>query len=202
MKRIILGTLLASCMLFASDTAVEFKSELFDASKIKNEEMKGFLIGMEKSVSKNMSQTVKDYFETKTCKEDFYNTVSIDDIKSFVANGYQFSFLLALNILNSDKQDIDTNTYLQIINNYKFLNCGVGRFYNPIKLLPKHNKAILENLNELSIAEFRDLLSSVKDEAVWNPTDENIKKLKMLQDFMEQKAESFSGQMKKNSMDK
>jgi len=65
MKKIIIGTLITGCMLFASDKAVEFKSDLFDLNKVKSEEMKGFLIGIESSFS-SITKVVKDYYEVKT----------------------------------------------------------------------------------------------------------------------------------------
>lgn len=192
MKKIILGTLLASCMLFASDGATEFESKLFDVSKMENGKTKDYLLDLEK-LSPDIAKTLKDYFEAKTCKQDFYNTVTIDEVANFIIKTPTFAFLHSLNTLHLH---YDKDTYLQIISNYRFLNCGEGKFqrYSQIQMP--------ENLNELSISEFRDLLSSTKDETVWNPTDENVKNLKMLQDFMNQKAESFSSQMKKNSMEK
>lgn len=133
MKKIIVGTLVAGCMLLASDKTVSFESKLFDLNKVKNEEMKGFLVGIESSFP-SIAKVVKDYYEAKTCSKEFYNEVTIYNLKDFIATSPTYGVLVALDTLNSDKkEDAKENGYTELINTYKFMNCGDGTLPNSDK---------------------------------------------------------------------
>lgn len=134
MKKIVTGLLISSCMLFASDKAVELKSDLFDLNKIKSEEMKSFLLGVEYSHSL-VGKVLKDYYEAKTCDKEFYNKVTVDEIREFIVTA-PFGVLLALSYFDSEK-DTKDKKYTELINTYKFLNCGDG-------LLPNFDKYLKE----------------------------------------------------------
>lgn len=62
MEKMIIGILVAGCMLFAAPETVEFKSNLFDLNKVKNKEMKDFLIAVEASFP-SMGKIIKDYYD-------------------------------------------------------------------------------------------------------------------------------------------
>lgn len=133
MKKIIVGTLVAGCMLFASDKAVDLKSDLFDLNKVKSEEMRGFLAEFE-SVLPSAAKVVKDYYEAKTCKKEFYNEVTMDDVKELASTSPAYGVLIALRTLNDDKKEnAKNNGYADLINTYKFMNCGEGTLPNSDK---------------------------------------------------------------------
>ena len=132
MKKIIVGTLITGCMLFASDKTVSFENKLFDLNKVKNEEMKDFLIRIESSLP-SIAKVIKDYYEAKTCNKEFYNQVTISDVKEFVTTA-PYGVLIKLRALNSDKkEDAKDNGYAELINTYKFMNCGDGTLPNSDK---------------------------------------------------------------------
>ena len=122
MKKIIVGTLVAGCMLLASDKTVSFESKLFDLNKVKNEEMKGFLVGIESSFP-SIAKVVKDYYEAKTCSKEFYNEVTMDDVKELVSTNPAYAVLLQLSAIGDDTSKM---AYKQLVDEYKFMNCGDG----------------------------------------------------------------------------
>lgn len=129
MRKIIIGTLVVGCMLLASDKAIlsKTKSKLFDFDKVKSEETRDFLDALETTLPLT-AKVIKDYYEAKTCTKEFYNEVAIDDVKEFVTTS-PFGVLFALSILSSDKkEDAKDNEYSELINTYKFMNCGKGDF--------------------------------------------------------------------------
>jgi len=133
MKKIIVGTLITGCMLFASDKAVELKSNLFDLNKIKSEEMKDFLVGLESSFPL-IAKVVKDYYEAKTCSKEFYNEITMDDVMEFASTSRAYGVLITLITLNDGKKEnAKDNGYTELINTYKFMNCGDGMLPNPDK---------------------------------------------------------------------
>lgn len=129
MKKIIVGTLVAGCMLVASDKTVSFESKLFDLNKVKNEEMKGFLVGIELSFP-SIAKVVKDYYEAKTCSKEFYNEVTMDDVKEFVSTSPAYGVLYGLSAIGDDTSKL---AYNQLVSDYEFINCGKGTLSNPDK---------------------------------------------------------------------
>jgi hypothetical protein len=129
MKKVIMSMLVASSLIFAADTKVELKSVLFDLNKVKNENMKDFLVGIE-NVMPSAAEVMKNYLEIKTCNEEFYNEMTVDDIKNYYSDSAAYGVLFPLYVLNKDKKGIENNTYLQTINNYRFLNCGEGKYFD------------------------------------------------------------------------
>jgi len=125
-KKIIAGLLIFGCVLLASDKTVELKSNLFDVNKIKSEEMRNFLIALE-LVTPSATKIVKDYFEAKTCSKEFYNKVTVDDIKKFLTTKRIYGILFELSSPNSDKKEVAKgNRYIELISIYQFMNCGKG----------------------------------------------------------------------------
>lgn len=122
MKKIILGTLVVASVLFSSEKVVEVKS-MFDLNKVKSGEMKDFLVAVE-SLSSEAAAVVKDYHEAKTCTNEFYNKVAVKDLQEFFSENHAFSALLALKTIGNKKSKY---AYAQIINDYKFMNCGLGK---------------------------------------------------------------------------
>ncbi|MCK9473672.1 hypothetical protein [Sulfurimonas sp.] len=119
MKKIILGTLVVASVLFSSEKVVEVKS-MFDLNKVKSGEMKDFLVAVE-SLSSEAAAVVKDYHEAKTCTNEFYNKVAVKDLQEFFSENHAFS---ALKTIGNKKSKY---AYAQIINDYKFMNCGLGK---------------------------------------------------------------------------
>jgi len=78
MKKIIMGTLIAGSVLFASDKDVEFKGNLFDLNKVKSEEMRDFLAALESALP-SVSKVIKDYYEAKTCNKELDMSYRIDE---------------------------------------------------------------------------------------------------------------------------
>lgn len=134
MKKIILGSLILGSVLFASEQVVEFKSNLFDLNKIKSKEMRGFLARIEQFSW--MAKIIKDYYEAKTCNKEFYNEITMEDIEVFF-NSPASAFLMGAYIFNEKKSD--ENQYLQVINDYKFMNCGEGEIYNVQNIQNTHS---------------------------------------------------------------
>jgi hypothetical protein len=122
MKKIIIGMLAVGSMLFASGKEIELKSNLFDLSRVQSDEMKGALVGMELSFP-SVAKVIKDYYEAKTCSVDFYNKITIQDVEDFGTTS-TFNVLLQLDYLDNDA---GKPTYKQLINDYKFMNCGIGK---------------------------------------------------------------------------
>lgn len=130
MKKILIGTLISSCIIFANDNITKVKTDLFDFNKIENAEMKDFLNQIKDFG--NMGNVVKDYYEIRTCDKDFYNKVTVEEIKGFVNYSPAFATLISLKTLYSDTKDLKdvNNKYSELINTYKFLNCGAGNLPN------------------------------------------------------------------------
>lgn len=129
MKKAIIGTLIASCIVFANNNATNVKTEIFDLNKVENTEMQDFL--KELRNFEDTGKVIKDYYEIKTCDKDFYNKVTVNQIKGFVNYSPTFGTLISLKTLYSDaKEDDVNNKYIELINTYKFMNCGAGELPN------------------------------------------------------------------------
>jgi hypothetical protein len=122
------------CKNFNKQHTKEFCEKAFD-NKNSNSEVNGFIAGVA-SVTYMTAETIIDYFQSKTCKEDFTSTVSIEDIKHFLQEEPQFNFLTAMKAL-------DQNAYDKVIGNYKFINCGIGE-YKSIELEELKEKVMTE----------------------------------------------------------
>lgn len=123
MKKVILGILVTGSMLLASDKAVELKSNLFDLNKVKSDEMKGFLIGIERSMP-SVTKIIKDYYEAKTCNDEFYNEITMNDMQDFVGASPAFAVLMGL---NATEDETSRYAYARLIKDYRFMNCGMGK---------------------------------------------------------------------------
>lgn len=119
MKKVILGILVVGSVLLASDKTVGLKSNLFDLDKVKNEEMKSLLVDLETNLPYTL-KIVKDYYEAKTCTDEFYNKIAVNDVKEFAAS-VQLAVLTGLSM--GGQQD----AYEKLINDFKFMNCGEGK---------------------------------------------------------------------------
>lgn len=129
MKKAIIGTLIASCIVFANNNTTNVKTEIFDLKKVESVEMQDFLKQLKDF--KGTADVIKDYYEIKTCDKDFYNKVTVDEIKGFVNYSPAFGTLISLKTLYADTKDDDVNNkYSELINTYKFLNCGAGNLPN------------------------------------------------------------------------
>lgn len=63
-------------------------------------------------------ETVKDYFNAKTCSKDFTKKTSFSEVQNFIASATTFGTLTALKALNRDE------VYSHILHNYKAMNCN------------------------------------------------------------------------------
>ncbi len=63
---------------------------------------------------------VTDYFQAKTCKEDFIKDVSVKEIKKFTMTS-QYGILIGLKYQDTPITKAD---YLTLISSYKVMNCG------------------------------------------------------------------------------
>jgi hypothetical protein len=115
MKRLILGTILVGCMLFASN-----HTDLLQTKNIKNEKMKQFLLALEK-VSPTSMNVIEDYYGAKTCSKDFYNKTTVSNMQKFTSESVVFGLLIGLKALNTQTSRY---RYKQLIDNYAFMNCA------------------------------------------------------------------------------
>ncbi|AXH16435.1 hypothetical protein CP985_10345 [Malaciobacter mytili LMG 24559] len=135
MKKIFISSIIAATFLFAAqsnapkDINIEsnYKSTLYDYSKMKNEDIKSFLYKLE-STNSFFAEQLRDYTVVKTCNDEFYNNITLDELIQ-IANSNSITFFTALKYLNKEKPTMEENKYLQILNNYRFINCGVGSYY-------------------------------------------------------------------------
>lgn len=131
MRKIILGILVVGSMLLASDKAVELKSNLFDLNKVKSEEMKSFLVVFEATLPYAL-KVVRDYYEAKTCTDEFYNKITKDELIGFGETA-QLATLIGLSMGGHP------NDYEELINDYRFMNCGEGKPTAVKKIIEKQN---------------------------------------------------------------
>lgn len=112
MKKIIIGALVVGSMLFAS-------TQIAEVELSKSEKMKIFLEKFE-ALDLVSVKILKDYYETKVCSKDFYNAFSVEDTRNFVSGSPIYYTLMQLHIT-------DESAYNQLISDYKFMNCGIGK---------------------------------------------------------------------------
>jgi len=65
--------------------------------------------------------TINDYFQAKTCKEDFTDSVSVEEIREF-ATSHQFGILIGLKY--DENEPVSKASYLALNSAYKLMNCG------------------------------------------------------------------------------
>jgi hypothetical protein len=126
--------LVASSLIFAASNVTEqgtIKKEdnSIKLDKSKSDKTKGFIQGL-KQTFPVMANFIEEYYQIKTCKEDYYNYVSVDEIRDFAANGVNFGVLMGLKTFSDSKEGIENNKYLQVMNNYRFINCGEGKYFD------------------------------------------------------------------------
>lgn len=118
MKKFLFLITFISCVLYAGDKVNTLSnSKLYNTEDINNEVIRKYLVGLEKF---NFAQAViiKDYFEASSCRKDFYNHSSLNDLNIFV-------FSSKYDELNSAYED-DKKEYEELIKKEQFINCNVG----------------------------------------------------------------------------
>lgn len=116
MKKIILSAILFATItttgVFAKETKnLEYKIDTTDTKETMNN-IKGAL--------PKLHELLTDYFQAKTCKVDFVDRVSTEDIKEFMET-YQYGVLVGLKYQESP---INKANYIALISAYKAMNCG------------------------------------------------------------------------------
>lgn len=115
MKGIIL-----SAILFASITTSAM------ANETKNLELKGDfkttteMMNSIGAVFPKVHEILTDYFQANTCKEDFANRISTEDIKEFMQS-YQYGVLVGLKY---QEDPVNKSNYTALMSAYKAMNCG------------------------------------------------------------------------------
>lgn len=119
--KILLSCILATSLLVANETQNDNK--IFDLNIIEDKKVKEHLNELQKNLP-STAETINDYFSSKYCDENYYTKKSIDvineELKSLGAT-QQFGFLTAIKTINNDE-------YKKIISNYKYINCGLGKY--------------------------------------------------------------------------
>lgn len=119
--KILLSCILATNLLLANETQTDNK--IFDLNIIEDKKVKEHLNELQTNLP-STAETINDYFSSKYCDENYYSKKSIDvineELKSFGASP-QFGFLTAIKTINNDE-------YKKIISNYKYINCGLGKY--------------------------------------------------------------------------
>jgi hypothetical protein len=114
-KRILSAMLLASITItgaIADETKTKDLSGHYKNSKEMMADMKTNFPGV--------YDVVTDYFQAKTCKEDFIKDVSVKEIKKFTMTS-QYGILIGLKYQDTPITKAD---YLTLISSYKVMNCG------------------------------------------------------------------------------
>lgn len=119
--KILLSCILATNLLLANETQIDNK--IFDLNIIEDKKVKEHLNELQTNLP-STAETINDYFSSKYCDENYYSKKSIDvineELKSFGASP-QLGFLTAIKTINNDE-------YKKIISNYKYINCGLGKY--------------------------------------------------------------------------
>lgn len=146
MKKIIISSVaLATTMLFSgcsetlmqqetSETAQNAKTSIqipqsdkhiFNYDKIKDESVKELLYSMEATIP-SVGQIMKDYLAAQSCDDEFYTKKSKDELSTSINElgaSLQYGTLVAFYYVFDDHI-----AYNNVINNYKYMNCGIGEF--------------------------------------------------------------------------
>lgn len=136
MKKIVMCSFIATSLMFGAVTnEINSKSamsatdkkyadiKIFDLNKIEDGATKGYL-GALVNVSPSISIVIHDYYAAKYCDDDYYvksdfNTIE-KEVKELGASA-QYGMLISALFTIPD-------TYKKMINNYRYMNCGVGEF--------------------------------------------------------------------------
>lgn len=98
---------------------------IYNYDKIKDESVKELLFGIESSMP-SVSQIMKDYLAAQSCDDEFYTKKSKDELSTSIKElgaSLQYGSLLGYYYVFDDHK-----AYNNIINNYKYMNCGIGKF--------------------------------------------------------------------------
>ncbi len=119
--KILLSCVLVTSLLLANET--QNNNKIFDLNIIEDKKVKEHLNELQTNLP-STAEIINDYFSSKYCDENYYSKKSFDvineELKSFGAT-QQFGFLTAIKIINNDE-------YKKIISNYKYINCGLGKY--------------------------------------------------------------------------
>lgn len=123
LKKIIILSILASSLLFGKGKAdIEY-------TNIKDKQMREFLTSLHEQLP-IVLEVIKDYYEAKTCSNDFYNKVSIVEVKTFTTQKHFGTLYNIKNIKGAEAK------YKELLNDYKYMNCGEGELFK----IPDLNK--------------------------------------------------------------
>lgn len=98
---------------------------IFNYDKIKDESVKELLFGIEASVP-SVGQVIKDYLAAQSCDDEFYTKKTKDELSTNIkelVTTVQYGTLIGFYY-----QFDDHKAYNNMINNYKFINCGIGKY--------------------------------------------------------------------------
>ena len=123
--KILLSCILTTSLLLANETQND--NQIFDLNIIEDKKVKEHLNELQTNLP-TTAETINDYFSSKYCDENYYSKKSIDvineELKSLGASP-QLGFLTAIKTINNDE-------YKKIISNYKYINCGLGKYETTI----------------------------------------------------------------------
>lgn len=139
MKKIVVCSLIATSLMFGVTNDVTNKktdtklvdNKPFDLNKINDGYSKGYL-GALQSVNQNIATVIHDYYAAKYCDDDYYtklDSVTIEKEVKELGASVQYGVLIS-SIYNLP------DSYKKIVNNYRFMNCGIGSFepnVSPVK---------------------------------------------------------------------
>lgn len=130
--KILLSCILATNLLLANE--IQNDNKIFDLNSIEDKKVKEYLNELQTNLP-STAEIIYDYFSSKYCDEKYYSKKSFDvineEMKNFAGTSTQFGFLTANKIINN-------NEYKKIISNYKYINCGLGKY--EITLLNKKDQ--------------------------------------------------------------
>jgi hypothetical protein len=119
--KILLSCILVTNLLLANETQND--NEIFDLNIIEDKKVKEHLNELQTNLP-STAEIIYDYFSSKYCDENYYSKKSFDatneELKKF-GETQQFGFFTAIKIINN-------NEYKKIISNYKYINCGLGKY--------------------------------------------------------------------------
>ncbi len=117
MKKIVLASLLLVGSVFANETSKT--STVYDKEY---ETTKGMMADMKQFPAQY--SVVNDYFQAKTCMEDFTEKVTIEQIREFLQSA-PYATMATLKILSEDDSSKNTKmAYMSLLGAYEYLSCG------------------------------------------------------------------------------
>lgn len=98
---------------------------IYNYDKIKDESVKGLLYGLEATVP-GVGQVMKDYLAAQSCDDEFYTKKTKDELST---NIKELGATVQYETLISYYYGFDDHkAYNNMINNYKYINCGIGKY--------------------------------------------------------------------------